>query len=417
MPKLMFKENGSMTKKAIELHKVPAIVLGLGPTGLGVVRSLATGGAPVTALFPQHHRSPYSYTRLCKKIPVASQSREDLWNSLLPFGASGVRPILFFTSDLDVVEASARREQLCQSFRFLLPDHHQLQTLMQKTSFAAFATANGLPTPKTFLVENGAGWDRILEEGVFPCIIKPRYHTSSWGKAGFSKTFTAQSRNDLNKVIRTVDGIEQDFVIQEWIPGPDSDVFFYLAYYNQCAEAIVSFTGRKIRQWAPRTGSTSMAEPVENPEVKELAQHLFKLVSFRGIGSVEFKLDRRDGKFKIIEPTVGRANLQSEVATANGVNIAYRAYCDLAEIEPDHTEVTERKVRWVFLERDLRSSLYYLRRRETTLRDIWRSYQGPRYYAEFSWTDPLPAFMRTLEILTGWMKRLFRSPKKNHLAD
>jgi hypothetical protein len=31
---------------------------------------------------------------------------------------------------------------------------------------------------------------------------------------------------------------------------------------------------------------------------------------------------------------VGQPNLQSSLAAANGVNIVYRAYCDLAEIEP-----------------------------------------------------------------------------------
>lgn len=394
-----------------EAYRVPAVVLGLGPTGLGVVRSLALHRVPVIGVYQAHRRTPYSHTRLCEKVAIDSPSREDAWRALLDLPFESDRPVLFLTSDLDVLEASRHRDELSRSFLFHLPPHEKLTVLMHKTAFAEFAAEHGLPVPQTLVVEAGQGWDRVLDECVFPCIVKPKYRTVGWSRAGLSKTFVARSRDELVGLISIVDAVEGDFVIQEWIPGPDSNVYFHLAYRGGDSQAIVSFTGRKVRQWAPLNGSTSMAEPAQSSDVRELAERVFGLTAFRGLGSVEFKRDARDSTFKITEPTVGRPNLQSEVATANGVNIAFRAYCDLAKADPGMTVSPRRKVRWVFIERDIRSSLYYMRRKELTLRDVVHSYRGPRYYAEFSRRDPMPALMRLAEIMRVWGRRRFRLRK------
>jgi D-aspartate ligase len=42
---------------------------------------------------------------------------------------------------------------------------------------------------------------------------------------------------------------------------------------------------------------------------------------------MEFKRDTRTGRFFMVEPTVGRTDYQEEVATLNGANISYAAYC------------------------------------------------------------------------------------------
>ncbi len=44
------------------------------------------------------------------------------------------------------------------------------------------------------------------------------------------------------------------------------------------------------------------------------------------MGSMEYKRDRRDGRFHMIEPTVARTDFQEEVATLNGMNIPLASY-------------------------------------------------------------------------------------------
>ena len=118
---------------------------------------------------------------------------------------------------------------------------------------------------------------------------------------------------------------------------------------------------------------------------------LFESVKFRGLGSVEFKHDPRTGEFKIMEPTVGRANLQSETATANGVNLTWVAYAHLAGLDNLKARRRSRSAIWINEFTDLQSGIARVSRGELSLGSWIRSYRRPRYYAWFSWKDPLPA--------------------------
>ncbi|WP_287461032.1 hypothetical protein [Accumulibacter sp.] len=53
----------------------------------------------------------------------------------------------------------------------------------------------------------------------------------------------------------------------------------------------------------------------------------FRQVAFVGMGNMEYKRDSREGRFHMVEPSVGRTDFQQEVATVNGVNIPFAAYC------------------------------------------------------------------------------------------
>ena len=80
-------------------------------------------------------------------------------------------------------------------------------------------------------------------------------------------------------------------VVQEWIEGPDSDLFFCLQYHATNGATVCSFTGRKLSIWPPDVGVTASCTAA--PEVRAILQPLteafFKRVSFVGMGGIEFK--------------------------------------------------------------------------------------------------------------------------------
>lgn len=370
---------------------MPAVVLGLGITGLGVVRSLARHRVPVIGLDTTPRRAG-AYTRLCRKVLVNSQRPGAVWDALLGLGCDreSERPVLFLTRDTDVLEASARREALAARFRFLLPDPAAVDILMDKVKFADFAREHRLPVPVTHRVRDGRGWERVLDEGPFPCVVKPKYRSEAWIRAGLRKAFIAEGADELRALMARLGRVEGDYVIQEWIPGADRDVHFWLAYYDREGRPVAGFAGRKLRQWPPLVGSTSVAEPSGLAGVEAEARRVLDPFGFRGLGSVEFKQDARDGALKIMEATVGRPNLQSEVAAVNGVDLAYVAYRNLIGLPPPPARAERRRVRWIFLDNDLSSALHYWRRGELTLGQFVASYRRPRYFADFSARDPGP---------------------------
>jgi len=134
--------------------------------------------------------------------------------------------------------------------------------------------------------------------------------------------------------------------------------------------------------------SLAVGHPVA--EVERLAAEVLASVGFRGIGSVEFKRSSRDGRLYIVEPTVGRVNLQSGIATAAGVNIPFIALCDALGLPLPESGAVRTDQRWLDERSDLDSARYYVQRGSLTRMAWLRSLRGPRTHLYFSLTDPLP---------------------------
>ena len=74
-------------------------------------------------------------------------------------------------------------------------------------------------------------------------------------------------------------------VVQEWIEGQDSDIFFCLQYRATGGATVCSFTGRKLCIWPPDVGTTASCTAAA-PEVRTILQPLteafFKRMSLSG---------------------------------------------------------------------------------------------------------------------------------------
>jgi D-aspartate ligase len=121
-------------------------------------------------------------------------------------------------------------------------------------------------------------------------------------------------------------------------------------------------------------------------------------VDYFGFGGVEYKRNARDGRFLIIEPTVGRTDWQEEVATLAGVNIPLAAYRNELGLAPLPTGPVDGRVVW---------------------QDSWieRLWQGRKPFPSGSvvidgllrWNDPLPALVHYPLKAAGIAERHLRS--------
>jgi predicted ATP-grasp superfamily ATP-dependent carboligase len=180
----------------------------------------------------------------------------------------------------------------------------------------------------------------------------------------------------------------------------------------------VTFVARKLRQWPPYVGITSLGEECRNDLVLQETVRLFKSVGYRGLGYLEMKRDARSGKYFVMEANVGRPTGRSTIAEAGGVELLYTMYCDaLGWPLPENRVQTYKGVKWIDLRGDLQSALYYWHRGELTLREWWRSVRGPKAYALFSWKDPGPFLgdlQRMIRILLASQERRgrgYRNPE------
>jgi predicted ATP-grasp superfamily ATP-dependent carboligase len=225
-------------------------------------------------------------------------------------------------------------------------------------------------------------------------------------KVGVYKIATAEEFLALYDVCN---GWVETLMIQEWIEGSDGRLFSCNCYFNAESEPIVTFVARKVRQWPPEAGTSSLGEECRNDYVLEESIRLFRGVGYRGLGYVEFKQDARTGKHYIIEPNIGRPTGRSAIAEAGGVELLYAMYCDAVGWPlPSGLKQKYGNAKWIYWRRDFQAALFYWRRGDISLREWLQSWRGKKKCAVFSWTDPVPFFADIIRVLG----LLFQAKKK-----
>jgi predicted ATP-grasp superfamily ATP-dependent carboligase len=128
-----------------------------------------------------------------------------------------------------------------------------------------------------------------------------------------------------------------------------------------------------------------MPAPEAEAAIAPLTARFFDAVNFVGIGSMEYKRDRRTGRYVMVEPTVGRTDYQEEVSTLNGVNVVRAAYRSLANLAPLGPAATTQRVIWRDSAGDANS-----RARQPDALDPPEAKGARIADALFRWNDPGP---------------------------
>jgi D-aspartate ligase len=122
--------------------------------------------------------------------------------------------------------------------------------------------------------------------------------------------------------------------------------------------------------------------PAISEELERTTKDFLDQVNYFGFGGVEYKRDARNGRFLIIEPTVGRTDWQEEAATLAGVNIPLIAYRHELDLRPLPAGPVDGRVVWQgsWIER-IRFGAKPIPPRSVVVDGFWRR------------DDPLPALV------------------------
>jgi D-aspartate ligase len=381
--------------------KTPAVIVGADADGLGIARCLGRAGVPVIVADKDRWR-PGMHSRYVRPFVAMAMSGPALIDSLLILRSSlNVTPLLFVTTDLQVRTISEHRHRLAGSFRIRLPERFCVRQLLHKLAFQDLAERHGFPVPRAIRMSDERDFAKFSQIE-FPAVIKPGNKELFFsGRA--PRAQKVRSRDEAESLCRAILPEAPDLIVQEWVEGEDSDIYFCLQYRGQDGLKVSSFVGRKLRSWPPQTGSTASctAAPEVESLLDELTTKFFDKTHMVGMCSMEFKKDRYSGKYFMIEPTVGRADWQEEVANVNGVNIPLTAYnYELGFPLPEPRTPRSPRV-WIYPPSYFRSILcaQSFRDRRATLTRM----KSPCW----SLHDPVPSALFVLE----WMRK-FWSPSR-----
>lgn len=357
---------------------IPVVVAGGNLNGLGVVRSLAHEHI-TTYLMAMTRESPAAWSRHAQFVRAPRLHGEEFVNALVRLATRlNCRPVLMLTQDSSVLTVSTHRETLEPFYHIELPDAQIVETLSDKLSFDELAVRENFPVPRSCAIRSEIDLQR-LDSLLPPLILKPadKGRVLSGSAERAVRTETLQRAHEVAiELLAHVPAL----IVQEWIEGPDSEIYFTLFCVGDDGQPVGLFSGRKLQSNPPAVGSTAIC--VSAPECAEMLENatreFLRRVPYRGLGSLEFKRDVRTEKLLMVEPTVGRTDWQEEIATLCGVNLPAIAYWRALGHAPalPQSRGASRRYAWR-AERHFRLSPEF--RADRRVVDGY-----------FRWTDPLP---------------------------
>jgi D-aspartate ligase len=324
--------------------RVPAVVIGGELNGLGVCRSLAMGGMPVWVVDCKRS-NPALWSRYAHPVLTDALHGPGFVGFLRDLHSRiGEPPFLVVTDELALLTISEHRKELEGLYRFRLPAHDTVLMLHDKARFHESAAVHGWPVPNGVVVRGAADVARIASLRP-PMILKPA-DKRHFHEGHAPRLIAAESRLDAHSAAERLLAQAGEVLVQEIIEGPDDNIYFCLFYRARDGETLGMFTGQKLASTPSGTGSTAFCTAAVNEELERTTKDFLDQVNYFGFGGVEYKRDARNGRFLIIEPTVGRTDWQEEAATLAGVNIPLIAYRHELDLRPLPAGPVDGRVVW-----------------------------------------------------------------------
>ncbi len=387
-----------------------AIVSGCHVCGLGVIRSLGLKGFQIIAMSYDGtdfgHHSKYVYERA--KIPHPRIEEKDFIDFLIKNSYKWEGALIFDTNDDVAVSISKNRAELVNHYKIVTPEWKILRKFIEKSETYSLCEKCNVPYPKTFLPETLDGLYEIKSEIAYPCILKPVIGHEFMSKFN-SKIFRVSNCRELLSKFDLCLESGYKVMVQEIIPGPDSNLYECMVYVNSEGHINTTFLFRKVRQNPPQFGVARVAISQDRiPQIEDFTERILKEADFRGIATAEFKKDPRDNQFKLLEINV-RAFRPNWLATYCGINFPWITYMDLVEKEQIKVTNYKKGVYWIELYQDVLNSVFRRNREDLRFRDYIKPYLSKNKTFAILSTDDFMPFLRQIGILPIKYYKFFKS--------
>ncbi len=301
----------------------------------------------------------------------------------------GGRPLLLPTFDTRSLLVANHSEELAEYFRFPRPEPGAVSRLYDKRSMYELCKRLAIPTSETLfpttIAEAVAAADRLG----FPVVVKAIDRDRLMRRTGRCLAIVAR-RQDLVGVFEALDEPgHPNLMLQEFIPGGDDVAWILNGYFNERSECLFSMTGRRLRQNPVHTGLTSLGVCQPCQEIEQSTRRLVQEVGYRGIIDVDYRQDRRDGSFKLLDVNPRLGATFRLFVDRQGLDVARSWYLDLTgqgvpQVQPQWGR------RWFVEDKDIASCLAYRREGSLGLLDWLKSYGGVREAAHVGLDDLRP---------------------------
>ncbi|MHA6764289.1 carboxylate--amine ligase [Streptacidiphilus sp. PAMC 29251] len=287
---------------------VPALLVKVGrypqhAGGVGVLRTLGRRGVPVHAMVEDRLTpaavSRYRVGRFVR--PTTGLEQPDaLVDLLVGIGrAIGCRSVPVATDDEAALLLAEHADRLAEYF--LLPPIPPAlpRRLADKAGLYRLCQEHGVPTPRSLAPVDQEALLAIGRDWGYPLVLKNLAPWTRLSSPVVDHTTVVQHERELRAACPP--GTPLSVLVQECIPNDLSEDWFSHLYCPADGSDPVVFTGIKLRSWPPGAGVTTRARALRNPALAEQAAEFCRRIGYRGVADLDWRLDRRDGQYKLVD--------------------------------------------------------------------------------------------------------------------
>ena len=375
----------------VDLASAPgALIVGGAHVSIGIARSLGRHGISVWLM--ANHPLP-TYSRYVERsFPWPGADHADGLSSIIDLAKQhGLHGwVLIATGDQDMRLIAQNHTLLSQYFRVATPDWDTVQWAYDKRLTYQRAATLGIDFAASFHPHSP---DEIAQlDCRFPVILKPAFR-KGMDEFTLAKAWKAENRDELLSLYRHASALvgNDAIIVQEWIPGGGESQYSYAGLWER-GEPVVSLVARRRRQHPIDFGrSSTYVESIEQGEVEALACRFLKSLNYTGVVEVEFKHDRRDGHYKLLDVN-GRFWTWNGLGALAGVDFPYLAWRQALgkTVSPGRARPG---VAWMHASHDVIAAYEEFANGALTVGDYLASFRKPLAFANFAFDDPLPAIV------------------------
>jgi D-aspartate ligase len=356
---------------------------------LGVLRGFRRKGIPVILLDVDPH-SMVRYSRFVSRrvpCPNPNDSETGFVDALVELGRSlDHQPVFIPTGDAEVMALARHEDVLLPYFRMPVASFDTIDLLVNKKRFFRDVIRRNIPCPRTCFPETVTEMRAMATDIGYPLIIKSAY-SHRFIREFHKKVFVIHSPSALETAIGLINGAYQDYFLQEIIPG--NTLYLFYSYFNHQSVPLGICGYDKVRQFPKDFGIGTICRSMNRSQPIQAAVEYLQSIGYYGLAEPEFKLDPRDGLYKLIEINT-RAVTMTLLAKACGVHVEYLAYLDLISRNVEPLGPATEGIVWIDEINELHYQLSRIRRGHFSFAELREMSKGKKIFACAAWDDPVP---------------------------
>lgn len=398
-----------------------AIVLGIeSPIGVTLIRELGRRGVRVIGI-ARSARAAGLHSRYLWRGVIRRQGEQALVDQLNQLADEHGDCVLLTVSETDLAFLHRNAASLTGP-RLLIPPADRMAVVLDKARTRALAMQVGIDVPKVWqasslgelAAQRAALRYPVVLKWAHPHVVSGWLHTRGLAVDKFRYCLDWP---ELERYLQQFEGLGTLPMIQEYCPGHGLGQSIFM----HGGEALAVFQHRRLHEWPPEGGSSSLCEsldPAAHAELQKKSIDLLRAIGWEGPAMVEYRHNPATGRSCLMEIN-GRFWGSLPLASQAGVEFGWLTYSvlGLGEVPPPVTArggmrccflVPEAKRWWRIwrhpgLIQDPTCRFSPLR--ETLGLAATLISPGTRYFL-FSWSDPKPAWVDFRHgLLKRWLGR------------